>query len=208
MNAAQSKSRSIRNILALICAFLVPVAIIYADVILLNSTMGESSLVQIAQVLMILAGALFFVAGARAQPAQRGYLVVFATLFLCMFIRENDGLLDHIAHGFWVVPASVTAFAGGLILRRSRDTVTGPFIAHAETGPFWILMTGFFQLMVFSRLFGSGHLWDFAEASAGSDVVKSLVQEGTELASYTLILLGSYLSLRSRFGAGAPEEKG
>ncbi|WP_295313009.1 hypothetical protein [Roseobacter sp.] len=81
MNAAHSKSRSIRHILALIFAFLVPVAIIYADVIMLNSTMGESSLVQIAQVLMILAGAFFFVAGAQAQPAQRGYLVLIATLF-------------------------------------------------------------------------------------------------------------------------------
>ncbi|WP_298844610.1 hypothetical protein [uncultured Roseobacter sp.] len=190
-----------RGILAVIITFLATSGIIYADVLLLQSTMGEASLVQIAQVLMIGVAGAFFAAGAWSYPAQRGYLVLIATLFSCMFIRENDGVLDMITHGFWFWPACATALAGGLLFFLNRTTVAGPFRAHADTGPFWIVLVGFFQLILFSRLFGSGQLWDHVPGGAHPDVIKSVVQEGSELVCYALILLGSYQSLKNRFGA-------
>ena len=201
MASYRSIRRSALQLLGLFTSFLIAIALIYADVLVFGSIMGEWSLVQISQALMILGSAVFFALGARDTADQRGYLLLVATLFLSMFIRENDGPLDNIAHGFWLAPAALIGVVGAGAVYVNRRTLRLPFLQHAQDSSFWIIAVGFFQLIVFSRLFGSGLLWDHIPSQTNLDAVKSIIQEGIELVSYLLICFGSYLSYKHLFGS-------
>ena len=191
--------RNAFQILALFVSMIITVGIIYVDVLLLKTTMGEHSLVQIAQALMILGSAIFFFVGARNHADHRGYLLLVSTLFLCMFIRENDGFLDNIVHGFWLVLVLLVGAVGAFAILKNAKTLRGPLRRHAQDGTFWILAVGFFQLIVFSRLFGSGLLWNHILSSEALGTAKTIVQESTELVSYSFIFLGAYLSHKYLF---------
>jgi hypothetical protein len=195
-----SLGRGAKQAFTLLAAFLLSVAIIYFDVLAMGGAMGENSPVQLSQAILVLGSAAFFALGARTNSDQRGYLLLVATLFLCMFVRENDGLLDGIVHGFWLVPVLMIAVAGGGAVIYNRATLRGPAHQHAQDGSFWILAVGFLQLVVFSRLFGSGLLWDQVPGQHDLEAAKTIVQESTELVSYSLIFLGSYLSHKYRYG--------
>ncbi|MDJ0859985.1 MAG: hypothetical protein QNI90_07470 [Dinoroseobacter sp.] len=188
--------RSALQAATLLASILCTVAIIYADVLVLGSTMAEGSLVQVSQAVLILGSAAFFALGARNHVDERGYLLLVSTVFLCMFVRENDGLLDGIAHGFWRVPVTVIGVAGVFAVLSNKKTLRSPLERHAQDSSFWILAIGFLQLIVFSRLFGSGHLWDHIPNQADLGPVKAIIQESTELLGYSLIFLGSYLAYR------------
>ena len=162
--------------------------------------MGEGSLVEWCQALLILGSAIFFGLGARNHASLRGYLILVSALFLCMFVRENDGVLDGIVHGFWRVPVLIIAVVAGFLVFKNRKTIRPALIHHVQDSSFWILTVGFFQLIIFSRLFGSGKLWKNIPNQADLAVAKSIIQESTELVSYSLIFLGAYLSHKYVFG--------
>lgn len=204
LNSARQAVDGKRAVLGLFAVILLASAILYVEVLFLGGEMSEGSLVQIAQAFMILLSAVFFALGVRRFPDKRGYLVAVSTLFFCMFIRENDGLLDQIRHGFWAVPAFLAAAVGGVAVWTYRTTLTGPLFSHAASGSFWIVMVGFLQLLVFSRLFGSHLLWNHVLTEDAAGIAKTIVQEGTELVSYSLIVLGSLLSLRAHFAPMPP----
>lgn len=201
MTSSQSNGRSALQGVTLFVAMLATVAIIYIDLLVLGNTLREESLVQISQALLILGSGVFFALGARDNPEQRGYLLLVATLYLCMFVRENDGPLDVIVHGFWRVPVLIIAVVGGYAVYKNRQTLRAPFSHHAKDSSFWIMIVGFLQLIVFSRLFGSGNLWDNIPNQLDLSGAKDIIQEGIELMSYSLIFHGSYFSHKYRFGA-------
>lgn len=201
MSSNSPMRRTIFQFLTLFGSLLLTVAVIYADVLVLGSTMGERSLVEVLQALMILGSAAFFAAGASNSSDQRGYLILVSTLFLCMFVRENDGLLDNVEHGFWRIPVLIIAVVGMFAVVNKKKTIRSPFIRHAQDASFWILAVGFLQLIVFSRLFGSGSLWHNIPGHADLGPTKTIIQESIELMSYSLILLGSFFSYRYSFGA-------
>lgn len=201
MTATQSKTQTLSAILAVVAALLLVCAVIYVEVRTLGGTVREPGLVETAQAMLIFLSSLSFFFGANRYPTQRGYLILMAALFFCMFIRENDAYLDRIAHGFWAVPAFLVAVTAAILVTRNRATLMSAFWGHAQNGSFWILIIGLAQLVFFSRLFGSGLLWDHVAMEAGSDVAKRVTQEGTELSSYALIFLGSVMSFQARFGS-------
>ncbi len=175
------------------------IVVIYADVLVFGNTMDERSLVQNSQALLILGSAAFFGLSASISSDQRGYLTLVSTLFLCMFVRENDGLLDNIEHGFWRIPVIVIAGVGMVIVIINRKTLRNPLVQHAQDSSFWILAVGFLQLVVFSRLFGSGQLWHQIPGQGDLGALKSIVQEGAELMSYALIFAGSFFAYKYQF---------
>jgi hypothetical protein len=61
------------------------------------------------------------------------------------------------------------------------------------------MLIGLLQLVIFSRLFGTGSLWEPVMGDSYQPGVKSIVQEGVELMSYALVLYGSALSCKSVF---------
>jgi hypothetical protein len=192
--------RAASQIWGIFAGFLLAVIIIYVDVLVLGNTIAEASLVEITQLVLILGSAILFGAGARKYARQRGYLAIVATLFLCMFLRENDALFDQIQHGFWRVPVLAVLVIGAFVVFKNRHTVRPPLQWHTQDSSFWILTVGFFQLLVFSRLFGSSQLWGQILSPADLGSVKAIIQESTELAGYALIFLGSLTAYIFRFG--------
>jgi hypothetical protein len=201
MTSSWFNGRTALQVLSLFASMLFSAVIIYFDVLTLGNTMGESSLVEISQAIAILCSGLFFALGARNNIDQRGYLLIVATLFLCLFVRENDALLDTIVHGFWRVPALIVLGVGTFAVFRNKNTIRAPLSQHTKDSSFWLLIVGFLQLIVFSRLFGSGQLWEHVPGQVDFVVIKRMVQEGLELVSYALIFVGSYLSYKYQFGA-------
>lgn len=200
MFANQPFARIALQAFGIFVAFVITIAVIYVDILVMGNAMVEGSLVEWKQALLIFGSAIFFALGARHHKDQRGYLILVTTLFLCMFVRENDGVLDGIVHGFWRVPVLIIAVVGGFFVFKYRKNIRPALGQHAQDSSFWIMTVGFLQLVVFSRLFGSGKLWKNIPNQADLAVAKSIVQESTELAGYSLIFLGAYLSHKYLFG--------
>lgn len=203
MAQTDGRAQTLSSVLALIASVLLVCVVIYVEVRMLGGTMSEGGLVESVQALLIALSSLTFFVGAYRHPDQRSYLILVASVFLCMFVRENDRVLDQIAHGIWIVPTLLIMAAAGISAAKDRTTLLNPLRIHSQRGSFWVLAVGFVQLIVFSRLFGSGLLWDHSAMQAGSDVAKRIVQEGTELSSYALIFTGAFMSFETRFGSAA-----
>ncbi|WIY27079.1 hypothetical protein [Parasedimentitalea psychrophila] len=173
---------------------------IFVDATILHNNLSEISISQFLQSSFILLSSVIFALGAVRYPFKRAYLVLVATLFGCMFIRENDAVFDLIRHGFWVVPTFCALIASGWYTARNLDTLMDPFLCHLEGRHSTHVYTGFLIVVVFSRLFGTGSFWDAVMGNNYSPDYKSIIQEGVELLGYVLIFHGSCMSFLSRFG--------
>lgn len=174
---------------------LLPVVTVYTDVVVLGGTLTEISVTEILQETLLLLSAVFFCYGVWKKPAARGFLVLVAGFYGCMFIRETDELLDYIWHGFWVWPALLLAF-GSIAYARFcvKGTTLQPMLSFINTKPYVFILIGLIILLVFSRTFGSGNLlWDDALPHGDSSLVKTVVQEGVELLGYTFVFYGSLI---------------
>ncbi|MBR6021011.1 MAG: hypothetical protein IK066_01175 [Kiritimatiellae bacterium] len=150
---------------------------------------SESSLVEIAQA-VLLAGiaVVLFVAAARRPPLRAGLLLA-AGFFLCLFIRENDGWLDRIHHGFWFPVALAAAAVVLLLAWRSRASLLPGFRALCESRTMPLLVGGLAMLLVFSRLFGAKALWTEAGLHQIAPVIKTVAEESLELLADAFLAL-------------------
>jgi hypothetical protein len=172
---------------------LVPVVIISLDAEILIQGSSEFSITEIAQELFILCSAVLFAFCAKLDVNSRGFFVLVAGLFATMFVRESDALLDNIQPGFWLYPALIVSLSSILYARKCAGTVKKPMLEHMESRHFIHISLGLILVMVFSRTFGSGHLWRDIMEHNYSIVYKSVVQEGIELLGYIFVLYGSIL---------------
>ncbi|MBV7261627.1 hypothetical protein Q4491_07825 [Photobacterium sp. 2_MG-2023] len=162
--------------------------IIKIEVLQLSGNLGENSLVEYTQELyLFLTSALFF-GLAMKQPAQKGFAVLVSTFFMVLLIRELDGLLDLIRHGFWKFPAAVVAVLGMAYARKHLPTTQQPLSRYSKHASFGLMLGGLATLLVFSRLFGMGEIWQTAMQDNYMREVKNLAEEGVELLGYSLIL--------------------
>lgn len=155
-----------------------------------GGTFGESSPVEYMQeLLMALTASLFFLLAIR-DPEKRGFLVLVGGFFTCITIRELDGLLDTIGHGFWKYPAWLVAISAITCAIRSKGSglQLAKYTQHASFG---LMLGGIVSLLLFSRLFGSGDLWRTFMGDNYMRPVKDLAEEGTELLSYCLIFFSA-----------------
>ncbi|WP_195821711.1 hypothetical protein [Roseobacter sp. MH60115] len=191
------------EMLAPMALFVGVVLIIQIDVRFLGNGLRENSMTELSQSALLIFSAKVFAMRACQDVGSRGYLILVATLFACMFVRENDGFLDHIRHGFWVFPAMCVAIAGGLSALHCRDSIVIPFLRHFEQRETTYIFIGLLVVLVFSRLFGTTSLWQPLMADAYDASFKTVVQEGLELLGYALIAYGSArLSARQLAQAG------
>lgn len=181
-------------------SILVPLLLVL-DTDVLAGRMSESSATEVAQSLLVALSAFFCAMAARQMPLQRRYLVMLATLFAMMLIRESDAVFDEVYHGFWVVPALVTLAIGLLFAWRSLPGLRAALGAHVESRQGTMMLTGVIFLIFFSRLFGTGAVWEAVMGESYDPLVKAAVQEGLELMAYALIALGAWLSYMGGFGA-------
>lgn len=189
--------------LLLVCLLvaLVPV-VVYVDSVW-GGGVSESSMTEHLHNTLLGIAAGVFALGAYERPALRGYLALAATLFACMFLREYDAALDRIRHGFWLYPALVVALIGAFVAWRNRGTTRLPMLHHLQTRSATFVYIGVVLLLFFSRIFGTGALWEAVMGAGYDPQVKTTVQEGTELLAYMLIAYGAVISHLHGYGEQA-----
>ena len=156
---------------------------------------GEFTLTELAQELLLACSALLFWILSVKRPELRGFTLLVAGFLTCALIRELDGFLDHIQHGFWLYPALLVALGSiGWVLTFCRKDVIKPMAAFIDTKPYFLIILGLITLLFFSRTIGSGKLlWDGVLGNMYSSYFKNALQEGIELYGYSLIAYGAVL---------------
>lgn len=170
----------------LLIVILVP-SVVALDVIYFGTAVDESSATEHVQEALILMSSLIYAWAAYKRPKNRGALILIAGLFGCMFIREHDVVFDRIQHGAWVYPAWTLAIFSMWLASRYKHTIRPTVLRFRKQAFFAYLSLGFFILIGFSRIFGTGSLWDEVVPGFTDGRIKTAVQEGLELLGYTLI---------------------
>ena len=170
------------------------------DVLVFGHGLSEFSLSETAQHSLLLACVALFVADAVRRPGSRAFSILAAGFFACLLVRELDVFLDWIRHGFWIWPAGLLAAASVLAAALSPpDSLWKPMADFLESRAGILLASGLVVLIVFSRLFGSGALWQPLVSPDHCVAVKSTVQEGVELLGYVFAAGGARLHVSSAF---------
>jgi hypothetical protein len=169
---------------------------VYVDVNWMHNALHENSVTEILQemILAIIVG-LFFWSSAK-RPEQCGGFILIGGFYLCMLIRELDGIFDMIRHGSWLWFAlATTVICVVIALRASKSPITGltEFIEHRT----WLMTaTGLIIVLVFSRLIGMHQLWQHLMLDGYNRVVKNMAEEASELLGYCVCFLSTMLFLK------------
>lgn len=198
MQGPERKIKSaIGEFLLLTLLALVAPALVFTDVVIIGHGLSEISLTEIAQEVLLLLIALLIALGAWRHAESRGFFLLMAGFYGCMLIRELDGFLDNVQHGFWLWPTLFLAFTTiTYVITCCRDTVLVPMANFVDTKPYFYTMVGLIFVLVFSRVFGSRTLlWGPAMGPEYSGTFRNILQEGLELLGYVFIAYGSGLLL-------------
>lgn len=189
--------RAMVRFFALAMAMLwVPLALTL-DTGLFHDRVSETSVTELSQELLLLGSTgLFWHLSAR-RPFGRGFYTLVAGFFSCMFIREQDAVFDLISHGFWVYPALLVTAITLTLAAFQRKTILPAMAAATHSVPFTHIMIGLAILLFFSRVLGTGSVWELVLPAPHHSLVKNMVQEGLELLGYILIFYGTLLFRRS-----------
>jgi len=197
-NLKQQILYSVFENLLLVGLMIATPAIVMLDVVIIGHGIPESSFTEIAQEALILMSSLIFAYDAWKSTQARGFLVLVAGFFGCMFIRECDALFDNITKGFWLYPALMLAFGSIYYAANHPNTVIVPMVDHITSKQFSYLFIGLIFILIFSRLFGTGYLWRDIMGDDYNSLYKNIIQEGLELSGYILVWFGSLSHLLSR----------
>jgi len=169
------------------------VSIVMIDTGLLEQGNSEYSMTELAQEICILAAAILFGFAAKFDLQARGFFVLVMGLFATMLVRESDAFFDNIQHGFWIYPALLVSLTSIVYARKCAGTVKKPMLDYMDSKYFIYISLGLIIILIFSRTFGSGHLWRDVMGDDYSIVYKTVIQEGIELLGYIFVLYGSLL---------------
>ena len=171
---------------AVICT--VPAILIVLDTAMFGLDCRETGIVEIAQSLcLFVIAALMSIAAARIGT-MRGGLVLIAGFFATMLIREQDGILDNVLHGSWLLPALLVTVVSLIFAWRDRTSVLPTFLHVRNNHHFPALSLGLFLLLGFSRVFGHKSIWVTVCDSANFRAAKHVAEEGAELMAYAILL--------------------
>ncbi|MEL0628673.1 hypothetical protein [Psychromonas aquatilis] len=161
---------------------------------------SEYSMTEYLQELLLLSTVLVYSYIAYKKTSHRHFAVLLAGFFCCLLIREFDALLDKIQHGFWVYPALLVALSSIIYALKDLSQTLRTFSQFVQHKHFITLNLGMVMLLVFSRIFGMGDLWEGILGEDYDRLVKRVVEEGLEVLGYTIIFyaaigyLGAFLS--------------
>ncbi|WP_043582496.1 hypothetical protein [Geminisphaera colitermitum] len=149
----------------------------------------ETSWVEITQLAVLLTASVLclFI---RRHPAGHPHAALLLFGFLgASFIRECDAFLDtYVFDGCWQL--LVILLVGGVLWLTWKNRLD--FIIEMKTYlrslACGLFMSGFLTTYVFSRLFGRQHFWQAVMGEGYIRVVKTAVEECTELLGYAFLL--------------------
>lgn len=168
---------------------------LYTDMVVLQQEISETSLTELLQESFLLLSLIFYLVLYRRCITPRPFLALVAAFYAVLFIRELDMFLDAIVHGFWKYPALLVTGVGVYLgLKGWRQTRRELYLFLVTPGG---IFTAFGVLLVlfFSRLFGSSKLWEPIMQDNYLDIYKAAIQEGIELYGYSIIFIGSLMTL-------------
>lgn len=161
---------------------------VYAEVIVLNGTVSESSPIEWLEEFIVLLTSYLFYDIARKYKNMRQLGVLAGSFFLCLFIREIDNIFDQIHHGAWKYPALFVAIMACGYVAKDITISLSQLDKYTQHPSFGVMLAGIVSLLVFSRLFGMSVVWESLMGEYYIRGVKNLAEEGVELMCYTLML--------------------
>ncbi|PHM29134.1 hypothetical protein Xbud_00579 [Xenorhabdus budapestensis] len=164
---------------------------LFLDVNYLHNRVSEGSLTETFQELslFIIASLLFHEAVHNLK--LRASLILIAGFFSCLLIRELDACFDKIFHGAWswfAIPLAVVCIVYACTQRQKPLVGLVYFTRHQSYG---MMVCGLLCVLVFSRLFGMGALWQGLMDEHFNRTVKNMVEEGCEMLGYVLCLIAT-----------------
>jgi len=169
---------------------LIPV-IMKTDILVLQNSMGETSITEFMQQLMLLVAVVVFYLNAKVDAKGRAFWILVAGFFGCMFLRELDHYMDFIAHGFWFYPTITLAIVTIFYSIKNGENMVETAIEFKQGNSYLFIFIGLVVVLIFSRVFGTGSLWEDLMANNYDRLYKTIIQESLELFGYLLIFIGA-----------------
>ena len=194
-NVSQSTSQVIykrcQTALFVLAIGIIANSVLRIDFVLLNGNVGEISVTEMLQQLLLIVSSGSFVYLARKRNEVKNAAVLISAFFAVLFIREMDFWFDKIAHGAWVFPAALVASSAIFYAVKNGKRTIDQLALILASPHMNLLVTGVMLLLVFSRLFGMGSFWHNVMGDDYVRAVKNIAEEGTELLAYCLIAFAS-----------------
>ncbi len=161
--------------------------VIRTDIIILKNGLSENSLTEYYQQILLLIVVFSFSYIAITNKEARSFSILIIGFFSCMCIRESDGVLDEVYHGFWLVPALIVTFTCIYFALKDKKGLLSTAARFFDSRYFYTLSCALVIVLVFSRLAGMGYLWQTLLDDHYIRTIKNLAEEGTELLGYSLL---------------------
>lgn len=142
-------------------------------------------------VLLISMGSFFTLA--KLIPEERGGILLMAGFMTSLFIREQDAYFDFISKSAWqIVLAVFLVILFWRVWKRGLSEALEGVAHFVRSQSFVAMIAGLGMLLVYSRLYGSGHLWSLFISEEGPKyIAKRLSEESTELLGYALMSISA-----------------
>ena len=152
----------------------------------------EIGLVETLQAAFALVAALFFLAAGRLDKTREPLAVVMTGFLFCLFIREFDYFLDElVARHAWKSLVLLMLVLLAVYIAKNAKRVVASVLDFLSQPSFGVFLSGLLIVVVFSRLFGYGDFWEELIEGSYYRVIKTIIEEGTELMGYSLLLISS-----------------
>ncbi|KZM38650.1 hypothetical protein OA92_22940 [Marinomonas sp. SBI22] len=157
-----------------------------------NAQYSEDSLTETLQDAFAGFSAILFFISAYLSVKFRYAGILLGALMSMMFVREADAFLDEYAFdGAWQIIVTAIILTVLLSLKGKFGQAYASLKEYATTASFGFMSAGIVIIIAFSRLMGRGSLWQAVMDDAYMRVVKNMVEEGTELLGYTIVVLAA-----------------
>ena len=124
-----------------------------------------------------------------AEISEGTYLISFLPLLAA--VREMDQFLkDYLFNGAWeVLAVGLIAYMGYFLYLHWQD-IKQQLTRILAVPPAGLLFSGFLTVIVFSRFFGQGLIWEYALQEHYVRLVQRIVEETCESFGYLLLVFG------------------
>ena len=165
---------------------------IFTDIMVLENGIGENSLTEYYQQLLIFLVVCCFAYAVKVDNDNRHFYALVMGFFTCMLIREFDAFFDHIIHGFWICPALFVFLTCSFYASKNKKGTLEGLEIFIKNGTFQSIAMALVIILFFSRIFGMSELWKIILADNYIRQAKNTVEEGVELLGYSLLFFSAF----------------
>ena len=153
---------------------------------------NESSMIEQLQLIYLFVCMILFFLSAKMKSSIMSLSILLAGMALIALIRELDYFFDnYVFDGAWQIIAFLVALATGFFVIKFRQGLNSSIQEFTSKASFGYMTSAFVVLFIFSRVIGKQVLWKAVMGENYLRVVKSFVEESTELFGYTLLLIAA-----------------